>query len=265
MSKPYSFQRIPQTRIATFDVYSIGMSKHHISALLEFDVTDARQKLRDLRRQGKNVSFNAWIIKAVSKAVEKHPEVAAFLYSKKKLILFKDINISFMVEKDLNDTRVPIPLVLQKTNEKSLEEITIEIEEAKAQVLKEGDIVLKKSSSRIERFYYNLPAFLRRSVWRNILSHPKFAYRKMGNVVITSLGMTGKLHGWFIHKSIHPLSFGMGSVLKKPWIIDDKVEIRDILNMTVLIDHDAVDGAPMVRFLKDLTGFIEKGGFLNNK
>ncbi len=29
--------------------------------------------------------------------------------------------------------------------------------------------------------------------------------------------------------------------------------------MTILVDHDFIDGAPMVRFLDDLTNFIETG------
>ena len=32
-----------------------------------------------------------------------------------------------------------------------------------------------------------------------------------------------------------------------------------MLNMTILVDHDVIDGAPMVRFLDDLTNFIETG------
>ena len=90
-----------------------------------------------------------------------------------------------------------------------------------------------------------------------MLRNPKFAYKKMGNAVVTSLGMTGKLNGWFIHKSIHPVSFGVGAVIKKPVVIDNEIKIREILNMTILMDHDVIDGAPMVRFLKSLTGFIE--------
>lgn len=65
--------------------------------------------------------------------------------------------------------------------------------------------------------------------------------------------------GWFIHKSIHPLSFGIGSILKKPVVIDNQVKVRDVLNMTILSDHDVIDGAPMVKFLNDLTKNIENG------
>ena len=85
------------------------------------------------------------------------------------------------------------------------------------------------------------------------------AFRKMGNVVVTSVGMMGKINGWFIQKSIHPVSFGIGSVIRKPLAVGSEVTIREVLNMTVLIDHDIIDGAPMVRVLDDLTSYIENG------
>lgn len=85
----------------------------------------------------------------------------------------------------------------------------------------------------------------------------------MGNTAVTSVGMMGRINGWFIHKSVHPVSFGIGSVLKKPVVIDNEIKIREILNMTILVDHDVIDGAPMVRFLNDLTRSIETGEFIN--
>ena len=81
----------------------------------------------------------------------------------------------------------------------------------------------------------------------------------MGNAVITSVGMMGKINGWFIQRSIHPISFGVGSILRKPSVIDNEIKIRDILNMTILVDHDVIDGAPMVRLLNEITRSIESG------
>jgi pyruvate/2-oxoglutarate dehydrogenase complex dihydrolipoamide acyltransferase (E2) component len=69
----------------------------------------------------------------------------------------------------------------------------------------------------------------------------------------------GKINGWFIHKSVHPVSLGVGSIIKKPVVIDNEVKIREILNMTILVDHDIIDGAPMVRFLDELSNRIETG------
>jgi len=247
----------PKTRIATLDTFAMGLRKHHVSALLEFDVTDNRKKLQELRRKGIRISLNAWLVKVISRVIQQHPEAAGYLHGKRKLILFRDVNISMVVEKKVGDARVPIPLVIEKTNEKSAEEICSEIEHAKNQSFQENEIVLHKKASFVEKLYYHLPGGMRRSVWKILLGRPKLAYRKMGNVVITSVGMMGKLNGWFIHRSVHPISFGIGSVLKKPVVIHDEIKIREILNMTILVDHDLIDGASMVRFLNDLTREIE--------
>lgn len=259
MSNNYQFQDIVRSRIATFDIFDVGLRKHHINAMLEFDVTESRTKLRDLRKQGKTISFNAWLIKVIGSVLMKHPEAAAYFYSKKRLIIFNDINVSLLVEKKIGDSKVPMPLVIEKVNEKSCEEITREIENAKSQELNSGDIVLKKESPSYQRLYYNLPGFLRRLFWKALLRNPKAAFKTMGNVAVTSIGMIGKINGWFIHKSVHPISFGVGSILKKPVVIDNEIKIREILNMTILVDHDVIDGAPMVRFLDDLTCYIENG------
>jgi len=259
MNNSFTYKKIPQSRIATFDIFSIGLLKHHVSAILEFDVTDSRRKLQDLRRSGINVSFNAWIIKVISSVLQKNPEASAFLYNKKKLIIFNDINISILIEKKIGDNRVPIPVVIEKTNMKSAFDITLEIENAKNQKLSDNDIVLRKKSILSEKLYYQLPGFLRRFIWKIMLRDPKFAFNKMGNVVITSVGMMGRINGWFLHKSVHPISFGIGSILKKPVVFENEIRIREILNMTILVDHDVIDGAPMVRLLNDLTTGIERG------
>ena len=261
MDNNFSFKRIPQSRIATFDIFSVGLLKHHVSALLEFDVTESRNRLRELRKSGVNVSFNAWIIKVISSILQKHPEASAYLYNKQKLILFNDINISILVEKKIHGLKVPIPVVIEKTNQKSALEISAEIENAKNQELSDNDIVINKKSDFAERLYYHMPGFLRRAIWKIMLGNPKIAYKKMGNAVITSVGMMGKINGWFIQKSVHPISFGIGSVLKKAVVINDEIKIREILNMTILADHDVIDGAPMVRFLNELTKSVESGEF----
>ena len=40
---------------------------------------------------------------------------------------------------------------------------------------------------------------------------------------------------------------------KKPVVIDNEIVIREKLNMTVVVDHNVIDGGPMVWFLNDLT------------
>lgn len=259
MSEYYRFQNIFRSRIATFDIFDVGLRKHHISAMLEFDVTGSRAKLRDLRKKGINISFNAWLIKVIGSVLKKHPDAAAYFYNKKKIIIFNDINVSMIIEKKIGKSNVPIPLVIEKVSEKSAEEISREIENAKNQELENNDIVLKKRSTAYQRLYYHLPGSLRKLFWRLLLKNPKTAFRTMGNVAVTSVGMMGRINGWFIHRSVHPLSFGVGSIIKKPVVIANEIKVREILNMTILVDHDVIDGAPMVRFLNDLTSCLEKG------
>jgi pyruvate/2-oxoglutarate dehydrogenase complex dihydrolipoamide acyltransferase (E2) component len=255
----FTYHRIPKSRIATFDILSIGLKKHHVSALLEFDVNEGRQKLRELKRKGARVSFNAWMLKLIGKTIEKHREVAAFQVNKHKLICFDDVNISMIVEKEINGKKVPIPLLIKKVNEKSIEEIALEIENARLQTLSGNDIVLNSKPKLYEQLYYYLPGFIRRMIWNFMLLKPETAFRNMGNVSVTSLGMMGKINGWFIPVSVHPVSFGIGSVLKKAVVVNNEVKVREILNMTILLDHDVIDGAPMVRFVNDLCRAIENG------
>jgi len=262
VEKDYYFKQIPRSRIATFDTFAAGLLRHHVSALLQFDVTESRRILRDIRKKGVMISFNGWLVKVISSVLEHHPEASAFLYNKHKLIVFNDINISVLIEKKINGQKVPIPYIIKKTNHKSAQEISAELDDAKNRKITPADITLHKRASFSERMYYHLPGLLRRSFWRILLRNPRIAFNKMGNAVITSVGTIGVLDGWFIHRSVHPISFGIGSILKKPMVVENEIQVREILHITVLIDHDVIDGAPMVRLLNALTRSIESGYFL---
>jgi pyruvate/2-oxoglutarate dehydrogenase complex dihydrolipoamide acyltransferase (E2) component len=62
---------------------------------------------------------------------------------------------------------------------------------------------------------------------------------------------------------MHNLCFALGSVIKKPWVCEGRIEIREIMHMTVIFDHDVVDGAPAMRFMVDLIQTIEEGAVEN--
>ncbi|GAP44320.1 2-oxoacid dehydrogenases acyltransferase [Lentimicrobium saccharophilum] len=258
MKPGHTYHRFPLSRIATFDVMSAGKKKHHISALLEFDVSEGRKKLREVKRAGKTVSFNAWILKSIGNTLAKHGKAASFRAGRRRIISFDDINISMLVEKMIDGEKVPIPLLIQKVNGKSIPEITREIENARNQKISGNDMLLHRRQTMAETIYYCLPGFMRRFIWQYILNHPKTAFSKMGSVSVTSLGMIRKINGWFIPISVHPVTFGIGSVIQKAVVVNNEVVIRDILNVTVLLDHDVIDGGPMVRFINDLSKSIEQ-------
>jgi pyruvate/2-oxoglutarate dehydrogenase complex dihydrolipoamide acyltransferase (E2) component len=51
----------------------------------------------------------------------------------------------------------------------------------------------------------------------------------------------------------------VGGIARKPAVIEERVEPRYLLNLTVAFDHDVVDGAPAARFVKRLVELIESG------
>ncbi len=54
------------------------------------------------------------------------------------------------------------------------------------------------------------------------------------------------------------LLFGVSGISRKPGISGDKIEPRDFLSMSVMLDHDAVDGAEAARFLRWLGELCSK-------
>jgi len=59
--------------------------------------------------------------------------------------------------------------------------------------------------------------------------------------------------------TIHPICFALGSIVKKPGIFEGEITPREYLYMTVLINHDVIDGAPAARFISRLTALMEGG------
>jgi hypothetical protein len=53
MKPSFTYHRFPLSRIATFDVLSAGKKKHHIGALLEFDVSEGRKKLKEAKERAR--------------------------------------------------------------------------------------------------------------------------------------------------------------------------------------------------------------------
>lgn len=257
----FTLQKFPTSRKFTADIGRLGQRKHRIQVLIEVDVTDSRAALQAYKRDtnGKG-SFTAWILKCISQAICEHKTVHAFRQGSNELAIFEDVDISLLVEKEVDGQKAPLPVVIRKTNEKSMAEIQAEIQTAKARPVKdETDYAMTDDSFGWGiKIFLALPQCLRLIGWRWILSNPQRVQKMMGSVVVTSVGMMGNLKGWAIPTSIHPICFALGSIMRKPGIKDDRIAMREYLPMTVLLDHDVVDGAPATRFLARLTEIIEE-------
>jgi pyruvate/2-oxoglutarate dehydrogenase complex dihydrolipoamide acyltransferase (E2) component len=43
----------------------------------------------------------------------------------------------------------------------------------------------------------------------------------------------------------------VGGMSQRPRVVDGRVAVRDVLDLTLVIDHNVVDGAPAARFAAD--------------
>jgi pyruvate/2-oxoglutarate dehydrogenase complex dihydrolipoamide acyltransferase (E2) component len=249
--------------LLTFDLGKIGLSKHHVKALLEVDVTEARQKIRQQRRSGPHVSFFAWLLKATADCVALHPAVNGFNDpGRRKVVLFKDVDISIVVEKNVNGVLVPLPYVVRDANRKTAAQIHQEIETARSEnVTSEGQYVLGGGYSALfMKAFVALPQWLRLALMRAfVFNNPYRVKSMMGTVMITTVGMVGHTRGWIIPFSMHPLCLAFGSLNEQAAVHQGSIQKREILHVAVLIDHDVVDGVRAARFVDDLVKKMEAG------
>lgn len=255
--------RYPSSRRFTFDVGRIGREKHHVKALLEIDVTDARGKIKLNRQSGKKISFVAWLIKVIADCVALHPPISGINYRRgNKVVVFDDVDISLTIEKEVKGTRVPLPYVIRKADQKNCDQIYSEIESAKSQIFKdEGDYILgERRNPLLMRLIASLPQWLRLVMMRTfVIKNPRRLKDMMGTVMVTTAGMIGHSRGWILPFSIHPLCLAFGSISKQPAVNNGKIKIREILHLTVLVDHDVIDGLPAAKFVDALVRKMEKG------
>ena len=257
ISDKYEKIPFPKNRELIIDVVELGLLKHHVKGFFEVDVTAARKHIKDYyEKTGNKISFTSWIVKCISQSVHENKQVHAIRKGKKDLIIFDDVDVLVTVEKNVNGERFPLPYVIRKANEKSLLDISSEIRKAQALTVSNNEMVIGENN-RSMRYYQLLPKFLRIAIGKRIIKDPFLLKKNVGTVGISAVGMKGKFNGWFIPISPQPLYFALGGVTLKPTIIDSKIETREFLNISLIFDHDVVDGAPMIRFLERLIDLME--------
>jgi len=256
----YNISRFQRDRIPTLDFLALGDNKHYVKGLIELDVTKGRSYIAKYEEEmGIKLSFTAWLLKCIAEAASEHKEVHSMMMGRKRIITFEDVDISITVERIIKGISVVIPLVIRKANEKTVRQIHEEIRAAQSEKVETATVLGESKMKKRVKFYISFPKSLRRFFIKRVLKNPLKAKQLMGTIIVTSVGMFGNLHGWPIPTTNHPLCFAVGRITKKPGVIDNNVEIRDILTMTILFNHDVVDGAPATRFVSHLGQLVERG------
>lgn len=83
-----------------------------------------------------------------------------------------------------------------------------------------------------------------------------------GTITITNIGVFGVDTGTPI---LNPGEVGivaLGSIRKKPWVVDDEIVVRQITTVGATFDHRVVDGDVASRFVQDVASVLEEPALL---
>jgi pyruvate/2-oxoglutarate dehydrogenase complex dihydrolipoamide acyltransferase (E2) component len=191
--------------------------------------------------------------------VNEDKAVQAYRKGSKQLVMFDDVDVGFMIELKKGEKRLLTGHVIRAANRKTFWEIHQEIRSVQSnQVPSDAETVSWLRSAML------LPwplSSLFKAIFRYILRRdPTIVTSMAGTVGISSVGMFGKGHaGWGISTGSHVLDLVVGGTAQKLAEVDGRIEPRQILSLTIIFDHDVIDGAPAARFTRRLVELIESG------
>jgi pyruvate/2-oxoglutarate dehydrogenase complex dihydrolipoamide acyltransferase (E2) component len=228
--------------------------------LLEVDVTVAQQLIAEHKRRcGEALSFTGFLVSCLARAVDENKEVQSYLKSHKQIVVFDDVNVGMMVEHKDGDKTALMGHIIEGANRKTYRQIHDEIRAVQSAPApaSRGMPAWFRSAMLVPWPFSKLVKALMGMVTRR---DPTIRVSASGTVFVTAVGMFGKGHsGWGIATTPHSLGLVVGSMSLKPAVVEGRIEPRQILNLTVLFDHDVVDGAPAARFVSRLVELIESG------
>ena len=192
----------------------------HYYLNVEFNMDNAiafRQQYNTL--PDTKISFNDIVVKACAIALKQHPRVnSQWFEDKMRLNYHVHIGVAVGVPDGL------VVPVVKFANEKSLTEIGFEVK----------DFANKSKEKKLK------PDEMEGSTF-----------------TVSNLGMFGIQEFTSIINQPNSAILSVGSIVKKPVIKEDKVQIGNTMKLTLACDHRTVDGVTGSLFLETLKGYIE--------
>lgn len=252
---PGTYQAYPKLRNFILDVMAEGRRKNIINLLFEADITSVRHQLtRHRKKTGERISLTTFIAKTLACVIDEDKRMHAYRYGKSKLVLFDEIDLSVMVERDMEDEVLPVTQIVRNANRKSLGAIQQEFQAAKIAPLGENGPM-----SALEKYFFELPSCVRKIVWFFIRRDPYLFKQVAGTVGVTSMGMHASGQAVLIPITPMTLTLSIGSIGAKTVLENGVLAEREIVQLNLGADHDVIDGAPLVRFSDRLKKKIETG------
>ena len=262
----YYVKPFTKSRDIVVDFISIGKKTLKVYAIGDIDVTYPLQKIKELKGKGIDISFSAYLTYVFANTVAEHPYMQAMKWGRRKMVVFEDVDASFLVEREVKGKKMPTMVMIRNANRKSILEITNDLWGAASK--KDESMVDKdRGGGSATDKLLKMPRFLRRILFNIIINNP-FLHRKYkGTVGLTSVGMFAGGGGTSVPIAVENLSINAGGIEKRPgYVIDEngeydtsKVVPRDYLWITFNIEHTTVDGGPITRFISIFRERVRNG------
>jgi pyruvate/2-oxoglutarate dehydrogenase complex dihydrolipoamide acyltransferase (E2) component len=259
-SGSYQLIDFPAERRAMPAFLELKSGRHCMYALLEVDVTVARKFIEDYKAQtGEQLSFTGYLAFCLASAVDENKTVQAYRKGNKQLVVFDEVDVGIMIERKQGETRVLTGYVICGANHKTYQEIHQELRSAQS-----GPVPPSNGMPTWFRSALLLPwplSALFKALFHMLMRRNPTIVTSMGGTVgISSVGMFGKGHaGWGIANGSHVLDLIVGGTARKLAEVEGRIESREMLSVTIIFDHDVIDGAPAARFTRKLVELIESG------
>ncbi|WP_199622948.1 dihydrolipoamide acetyltransferase family protein [Paenibacillus alkalitolerans] len=196
----------------------------HAWTMIEVDVTNLvnlRHKVKEefLKREGVNITYLAFLLKAVVGAIKDYP-IMNSVWAVDKIIVKRDINVSLAVG---TEESVLTP-VIQQADRKNVAGLAREIDEL-ARKTRAGKLTL--SDMQGGTFTVN-----NTGSFGSVLSYPIINYPQAANLTFES-------------------------IVKRPVVIKDMIAVRSMANLCLSLDHRILDGVICGRFLQRVKENLE--------
>ncbi len=218
---------IPVTGVRKAIAANVTKSKQeipHAWMTVEADVTGLvtyRNNIKDTfrEREGYSLTYFAFFIHAVAKALREFPEINS-TWQHDKIIHHQDIHISIAVANE-NELFVP---VIKHVDDKSVQGIAKEITQ----------LAYKARNNQL------LPEDM-----------------EGGTFTVNNTGTFGSIASMGIINHPQAAILQVESIVKRPVIINDMFAARDIVNLSLSLDHRILDGLICGRFLARIKELVE--------
>ncbi|GKU79628.1 dihydrolipoamide acetyltransferase family protein [Paenibacillus sp. L3-i20] len=196
----------------------------HAWTTVEVDVTNLvvlRNKLKDefMKREGVNLTYLAFLLKAVVNAIKDYP-IMNSTWAVDKIIVKRDINISLAVG---TEDSVLTP-VIKNADHKNVAGLAKEIDEL-ARKTRDGKLTLSDMQG--------------------------------GTFTINNTGSFGSILSYPIINYPQAAILTFESIVKRPVVINDMIAVRSMANLCLSLDHRILDGVICGRFLQRVKENLE--------